>query len=108
MLHQHLHPVHPGDQVHGAAHPLHHLADGVIQLARSPLCATCSPLRVDRSMCPPRIMAKRSAELESLLVGSAVMVCLPALIRSGSSSPSKRKGPSPSMPFSLCNCMAEG
>src|SRR3990167_3439846 len=30
------------------------------------------------------------------------MVCLPALIRSGSSSPSNGKGPMPSMPFSDC------
>src|SRR5258707_641972 len=32
------------------------------------------------------------------------MVCFPALIRSGSSSPSNGKGPIPSMPFSLCSC----
>ena len=31
---------------------------------------------------------------------NSVIVCLPALIRSGSSSPSNGKGPIPSMPFS--------
>ncbi len=39
-------------------------------------------------MWPPRIMAKLSALEKKLEVGSSVMVCLPALIRSGSSSPS--------------------
>ena len=75
---------------------------GIIQLARSPFSATCMAPRIDRSIWPPRIMAKESAELKKLEVGSWVMVCLPALIRSGSSSPSKGKGPMPSMPFSLC------
>ena len=55
------------------------------------------------SMCPPRIIAKLSAEEKYELIGSAVTVCLPALIRSGSSSPSYGKGPMPSMPFSDCS-----
>ena len=40
------------------------------------------------SMCPPRIMPKLSAEEKYELIGNAVTVCLPALMRSGSSSPS--------------------
>ena len=47
-------------------------------------------------------MAKLWAELKMLVVGSAVTVCLPALIRSGSTSSSNGNGPMPSMPFSLC------
>src|ERR1700751_1960245 len=35
---------------------------GIIQLARSPLALTCMPPRMARSMWPPRIMAKLSAE----------------------------------------------
>ena len=77
---------------------------GIIQLARSPLAATCSAPRMDRSMCPPRIIAKESALEKMLVVGSIVTVCLPALMMSGSSSPSMGKGPMPSMPFSLCSC----
>ncbi len=61
---------------------------GIIQLARSPFSATCMAPRIDRSMWPPRIIAKESAEEKKLEVGNWVMVCLPALIRSGSSSPS--------------------
>jgi len=54
-------------------------------------------------MCPPRIIAKLSAEEKYDVIGSAVTVCLPALIKSASSSPSKGKGPVPSMPFSDCS-----
>ena len=54
-------------------------------------------------MWPPRIIAKESALEKKLVVGSSVTVCLPALIRSASSSPSYGKGPMPSMPFSLCS-----
>src|SRR5262245_29185963 len=35
---------------------------GIIQLARSPFSATCMAPRMERSMCPPRIMAKLSAD----------------------------------------------
>src|SRR6478735_9132206 len=76
---------------------------GIIQLARSPFSATCIAPRMERSICPPRIIANESAEEKKLVVGSSVTVCLPALIRSGSSSPSRGNGPKPSMPFSLCN-----
>ena len=55
------------------------------------------------SMCPPRTMAKLAALSKKLVVGSSVTVCLPALIRSASSSPSNGNGPMPSMPFSECN-----
>ena len=48
-------------------------------------------------------MAKLSAELKNDEVGSCVIVCLPALMRSGSTSSSKGNGPMPSMPFSLCS-----
>ena len=44
-------------------------------------------------MWPPRIMPKLSAEEKYEVMGSAVTVCLPALMRSGSSSPSQGKGP---------------
>ena len=54
-------------------------------------------------MWPPRIMAKLSAEEKYDEAASSVMVCLPALIRSGSASPSNGNGPMPSMPFSLCS-----
>ncbi len=52
------------------------------------------------SICPPRTMAKLAALSKKLVVGSSVTVCLPALIRSASSSPSNGNGPMPSMPFS--------
>ena len=55
-------------------------------------------------MWPPRIMANELALEKKLVVGSSVTVCLPALMRSGSSSPSNGNGPMPSMPFSLCSC----
>lgn len=57
---------------------------GTIQLARSPLEATSNAPRMDRSMWPPRIIAKESALEKKLDPGRLVMVCLPALMRSGS------------------------
>ena len=48
-------------------------------------------------------MAKLSAEEKKLVSGSLVTVCLPALIRSASTSSSYGNGPMPSMPFSLCS-----
>src|SRR4051812_25448154 len=50
-------------------------------------------------------MPKLSADEKYDDVGSSLMVCLPALMRSGSSSPSYGKGPMPSMPFSDCRTM---
>ena len=35
---------------------------GIIQLARSPFCATCIAPRIERSICPPRTMPKELAE----------------------------------------------
>ncbi len=43
---------------------------------------------MDRSMWPPRIIANESALLKKLEPLSVVMVCLPALTRSGSTSSS--------------------
>jgi hypothetical protein len=57
-------------------------------------------------MCPPRIMPKLSEDEKNDEVGSSVIVCLPALMRSGSSSPSYGNGPMPSMPFSDCSTTA--
>jgi hypothetical protein len=54
-----------------------------------------------RSIFPPRIMAKLSALLKKLAPGAAVTVCLPALMRSASTSSGAGKGPMPSSPFSL-------
>ena len=51
-------------------------------------------------MCPPRIMAKLSALEKKLAPLTAVTVCLPALMRSASTSASLGKGPMPSRPFS--------
>src|SRR3954449_5686961 len=47
-------------------------------------------------------MANEVAESKTDAPGSRVTVCLPALIRSASSSPSRGNGPMPRMPFSLC------
>ena len=52
------------------------------------------------SMWPPRIIAKDVAESKKEAPGSTVTVSLPALMRSGSSSPSYGYGPTPRMPFS--------
>ncbi|MNH29312.1 hypothetical protein D3C79_895390 [compost metagenome] len=76
---------------------------GIIQFARSPRSETCMAPSRARLMWPPRIMAKLSALSKKLLPGKVVMVCLPALMRSGSSSASLGKGPMPSRPFSLCS-----
>ena len=76
---------------------------GTIQFARSPASDTCIAPSTDRLMWPPRIMAKLSADEKYEDDGSSVIVCLPALIRSASASPSYGNGPIPSMPFSLCS-----
>lgn len=76
---------------------------GIIQLARLPWASTCMAPRIDRSIWPPRIMAKLSALLKKLAPGAKVTVCLPALIRSASTSSGVGKGPRPSRPFSLCS-----
>jgi hypothetical protein len=76
---------------------------GIIQLARSPFSLTCIAPRIDRLILPPRIIAKLSWLPKMLLPGSVVTVCLPALMRSASTSSSVGNGPMPSMPFSLCS-----
>ena len=76
---------------------------GIIQLARSPFALTCIAPRMARLILPPRIIAKESALAKIDEPGRVVTVCLPALIRSGSTSSSVGKGPIPSRPFSLCS-----
>ena len=51
-------------------------------------------------MCPPRIIAKESADEKNAAPGRIVTVSFPALIRSGSTSSSAGYGPRPRMPFS--------
>ena len=76
---------------------------GIIQLARSPLALTCIAPRIERLILPPRIIANESCEPKIDEPGSVVTVCLPALMRSASTSSSVGNGPMPSMPFSLCS-----
>jgi len=79
------------------------MAPGTIQLARSPRSDTCMAPRIARSILPERIMAKESAEEKKAAPGRTVTVCLPALIRSGSTWSSAGNGPRPRMPFSDCS-----
>ena len=76
---------------------------GIIQLARSPFSLTCMAPKIDRLILPPRIMANDWSLPKMAEPGMVVTVCLPALIRSASTSSSFGKGPMPSMPFSLCS-----
>ncbi len=62
---------------------------GIIQFARSPVADTCIAPRTAASMCPPRIIPNDAAESKNEAPGRTVTVSLPALMRSGSSSPSK-------------------
>ncbi len=94
--------LHAGHQVHGAALPFT-IFPGIIQLARSPFSETCMAPRIARLIWPPRIMRKLSAEEKKLEPGNVVTVCLPALMRSASTSFSIGKGPMPSRPFSDCS-----
>ena len=61
---------------------------GMVQLARSPAPETCMAPRMATLTWPPRIMPKEVAESKMLPPGRTVTVCLPALMRSASSSPS--------------------
>ena len=61
---------------------------GIIQLARSPHSETCMAPSTAIFTWPPRIMPKLVAESNTAAPGTSVTVCLPALIRSASSSPS--------------------
>ena len=76
---------------------------GIIQFARSPFSLTCIAPRMLRLILPPRIIAKLSWLPKMLEPGIVVTVCLPALMRSASTSSSVGKGPMPSMPFSDCS-----
>ena len=59
--------------------------------------------RKARLILPPRIIANESADEKIDDPGSVVTVCLPALIRSGSTSSSVGNPPIPSSPFSDCS-----
>src|SRR5262249_55204839 len=76
---------------------------GIIQFAMLPCSSTSIAPNTVRSTCPPRIMANESELEKNEAPESAVTVSLPALIRSGSSSPSNGYGPIPSNPFSDCS-----
>ncbi len=73
---------------------------GIIQLAMSPSWLICMAPRIASWTCPPRIISKDSLEEKNAAPGTAVMVCLPALMRSASTLSSVGKGPMPSSPFS--------
>ena len=83
---------------------------GIIQLAMSPSCEISIAPRIARSMWPPRIMAKLSALEKNEWPGTPVTVCLPALMRSGSTASSSGNGPMPRRPFSDWSqtCMPSG
>ena len=74
---------------------------GIFQLAISPFSETSIAPRIVKSTFWLRIIPKLKAESKKLAPGSVVMVCLPALIISASSSPANGKGPIPRTPFSL-------
>src|SRR5689334_6485603 len=78
----------------------------VCQLARSPLAETWNAPRTQTSRWPPRIIAKLSAWWKKTPPGRSVTGCLPALMRSKSSSPSPGAGPMPITPFSLCRTIS--
>src|SRR3546814_2252206 len=54
---------------------------GTVQLARSPSAETSIAPKTAKSICPPRIIAKLVDDEKKLELGSAVIVCFPALIR---------------------------
>jgi 3-oxoacid CoA-transferase B subunit len=73
---------------------------GIFQLAISPFSDTSMAPKTVSCTCCPLIMAKEVAESKRAAPGMVVIVCLPAFIMSGSSSPLKGKGPIPKTPFS--------
>src|SRR3954470_24210793 len=75
----------------------------VAQFARSPFSATSKAPSTQRSMWPPRIIAKLSAWPTKLAPLARVISCLPALISQGSSCPLAGAGPMPMTPFSDWN-----
>src|SRR3546814_5616078 len=54
---------------------------GTVQLARSPSAETSIAPKTAKSICPPRTIAKLVDDEKKLELGSAVIVCFPALIR---------------------------
>ena len=79
---------------------------GIIQLAMSPVAETCMAPRIAASTLPPRIIPNEVAESKNEAPLRRVTVSLPALMRSGSSSPSKGYAPTPRMPFSDCRTIS--
>src|ERR1019366_2427475 len=73
---------------------------GIIQFAIDPSASTCIAPKMQRSMWPPRIITKESADEKNAAPGTTVTVSFPALMRSGSTSLSVGYGPMPRMPFS--------
>ncbi|MOA33180.1 hypothetical protein D3C78_1544520 [compost metagenome] len=76
---------------------------GIIQEAMLPCTSTSKAPSTVRSIWPPRIIAKDSAEEKIDAPMRAVTVCLPALIMSASTASSVGKAPMPSRPFSDCS-----
>ncbi len=74
---------------------------GMAQLAMSPRSLTWRAPRTATSTWPPRIIAKLAALSKYDAPGSAVIGCLAASTRSGSSSSSVGRGPTPRRPFSV-------
>jgi hypothetical protein len=73
----------------------------MIQLAKSPSDETYSPPRIDKSILPPRIIAKLWDDEKKDAPFTIVTVCLFALIKSASSSSSRGALlPIPRIPFS--------
>lgn len=72
---------------------------GTIQLARSPNREISIAPRTATSINFDRIMPKDSEELKKLAPGTTVMVSLPALISSGSTSSSVGYGPTPRLTY---------
>ena len=60
---------------------------GIVQLAMSPRADTCIAPRIASSILPPLIIPKEVAESKIEAPLRKVTVSLPALIKSGSSSP---------------------
>ena len=73
---------------------------GIFQLAISPFSLTSIAPKIVRSTFPALIIPKLIAESKNADPGTVVIVCLPAFIKSGSSSPSNGNGPIPNKPFS--------
>ena len=69
------------------APPIPFTLPGNPQLAKSPFDDTCKPPNIVKSILPPLIIPKDSSDPNKEAPGAKVTVSLPALIKSGSSSP---------------------